>query len=79
MMKVTVLYGIPTSPEQFEKHYKGTHLPLASKMKDVALKAGLRFMDIENKYPGSIPFSLATGLIKIRDDINFQENSEGLS
>ncbi|EFX59907.1 hypothetical protein DAPPUDRAFT_346480 [Daphnia pulex] len=50
-----------------------------AEIKDVALKAGLRFMDIENKYPGSIPFSLATGLIKIRDDINFQKNSEGLS
>jgi uncharacterized protein (TIGR02118 family) len=36
MMKVTVLYGIPTSPEAFEKYYKGTHLPLAAKMKGVA-------------------------------------------
>ena len=35
MMKVTVLYGIPTSPEQFEKYYKGAHLPLAAKMKGV--------------------------------------------
>jgi uncharacterized protein (TIGR02118 family) len=36
MMKVTVLYGIPTSPDQFETYYKGTHLPLAAKMKGVA-------------------------------------------
>jgi uncharacterized protein (TIGR02118 family) len=36
MMKVTVLYGHPTSPDQFEKYYRGTHLPLAAKMKGVA-------------------------------------------
>jgi len=36
MMKVTVIYGHPTSPERFEKHYKSTHLPLAAKMKGVA-------------------------------------------
>lgn len=36
MMKVTVLYGIPTSPEQFEEYYESTHMPLAGKMKGVA-------------------------------------------
>jgi uncharacterized protein (TIGR02118 family) len=36
MMKVTVLYGHPTTPDQFEKYYRGTHLPLAAKMKGVA-------------------------------------------
>jgi len=36
MMKVTVLYGHPTSPEAFETYYKGTHLPLAGQMKGVA-------------------------------------------
>ena len=35
-MKVTVLYGMPTSSEQFEKYYKGVHLPLAAKIKGVA-------------------------------------------
>jgi len=36
MMKVTVLYGHPTSPDKFEKYYRSTHLPLAAKMKGVA-------------------------------------------
>lgn len=36
MMKVTVLYGHPTSPEAFEKYYSGTHLPLAAEIKGVA-------------------------------------------
>jgi uncharacterized protein (TIGR02118 family) len=36
MMKVTVIYGHPTSPEAFEKYYAGTHLPLAARMKGVA-------------------------------------------
>ncbi len=29
MMKVTVLYGHPSSPEAFESYYRETHLPLA--------------------------------------------------
>jgi len=36
MMKVTVLYGHPTSADQFEKYYKDTHLPLAAKMSGLA-------------------------------------------
>ena len=36
MMKVTVLYGHPTSPDEFEKYYGSTHLPLTAKMKGVA-------------------------------------------
>ena len=36
MTKVTVLYGHPTSPEEFERYYTGTHLPIAAKMKGVA-------------------------------------------
>ncbi len=35
MMKVTVLYGHPTSPDEFEKYYASTHLPLAAKTKGV--------------------------------------------
>jgi len=49
------------------------------KMKDVALKAGLKFIDIEKEHPGTIPFALATGLIKIREDVESHKNSEGLS
>ena len=36
MMKVTVLYGQPTNPDEYEKYYRDTHLPLVAKMKDVA-------------------------------------------
>jgi uncharacterized protein (TIGR02118 family) len=36
MMKVTVLYGQPTSADEFEKYYAGTHLPIAAKMQGVA-------------------------------------------
>src|SRR5512136_2657512 len=35
MMKVTVLYSQPTSPDEFEKYYGNTHLPLAAKIKGV--------------------------------------------
>jgi uncharacterized protein (TIGR02118 family) len=36
MMKLTVLYGHPTSADAFEKYYKATHMPLVAKMKGVA-------------------------------------------
>ena len=36
MMKVTVLYGHPASPDEFEKYYGSTHLPLAAKTKGMA-------------------------------------------
>jgi uncharacterized protein (TIGR02118 family) len=35
MMKVTVLYGHPKNPDEFEKYYEGTHLPLSAKMSGV--------------------------------------------
>ncbi len=35
MIKVTVLYGHPTSPEDFERYYEEKHAPIASKMKGV--------------------------------------------
>jgi uncharacterized protein (TIGR02118 family) len=35
MMKVTVLYNHPQSPDEFEKYYESTHLPLAGKMEGV--------------------------------------------
>jgi len=35
MVKLTILYGQPTSPEVFEKYYAETHLPIASKMQGV--------------------------------------------
>ena len=35
MTKITVMYGHPTSSEEFEKYYSTTHLPLAATMNDV--------------------------------------------
>ena len=35
MLKVAVLYGHPTSPDDFEKYYVEKHAPIASKMKGV--------------------------------------------
>ena len=35
MMKVTVMYGHPKSPEQFENYYANTHMPIAATMKGV--------------------------------------------
>jgi len=32
-IKVTVLYGHPKSPEEFEKYYFGTHMPLVAEAK----------------------------------------------
>jgi uncharacterized protein (TIGR02118 family) len=35
MVKLTLLYGQPKSPDAFEKYYAETHLPLASKIQGV--------------------------------------------
>jgi uncharacterized protein (TIGR02118 family) len=35
MLKVTVLYGHPTNPDDFEKYYEEIHAPIASSMKGV--------------------------------------------
>ncbi len=35
MLKVTVLYGHPVSPELFETYYSETHLPLVSKTQGI--------------------------------------------
>ena len=43
-MKVTVLYGHPTDPEAFDKYYKETHLPIASRMQAVTKFEVTRFL-----------------------------------
>ena len=35
MVKLTVMYGPPKSPDAFEKYYAETHLPIASKIQGV--------------------------------------------
>lgn len=46
MMKITVLYGPPKSPEAFESYYFGTHIPLAGKM------TGLARIEVTKFLPG---------------------------
>ena len=45
MMKVTVLYSHPTSPEEFEKYYTDSHLPLAAKLQGVDRLELTKFVD----------------------------------
>lgn len=35
MLKVTVLYGHPASPESFETYYSQTHFPLVAKVQGI--------------------------------------------
>lgn len=35
MIKLTVLYGHPESPDDFEEHYTRVHLPLAQQIPDL--------------------------------------------
>jgi len=44
MIKATVLYGHPTSPEAFEKYYSETHLPLAGKTQGVLKSEFTKFL-----------------------------------
>jgi uncharacterized protein (TIGR02118 family) len=34
-IKITALYGPPKNPEQFEKYYTGTHMPLVYDVKEI--------------------------------------------
>jgi uncharacterized protein (TIGR02118 family) len=45
-VKVTVLYGAPTSPDDFEKYYIGSHMPKVYKVK------GLRKVELAKPMPG---------------------------
>lgn len=44
MMKITVLYGHPKSPEAFESYYFGTHIPLSGKMTGLARVEVTKFL-----------------------------------
>lgn len=33
MYRVTVLYGVPAAPEEFDTYYRQVHIPLARKMR----------------------------------------------
>lgn len=46
MLKVTVLYGHPTSPEEFDNYYQNKHLPLAGTMPNISK------VEITNFMPG---------------------------
>lgn len=44
MMKVTVLYGHPSNPEEFEDYYAKTHLPLVDKIEGLDRAELTRFV-----------------------------------
>lgn len=43
MIKLTVLFNHPTNPQEFERYYADTHLPIAAKMKDFSRLELTRF------------------------------------
>ena len=52
MHRLTILYGMPTDPQQFRDYYYETHIPLASKMKGLT---GWNLSWIEPSAPGAEP------------------------
>ncbi len=44
MIKATVLYGHPASPEAFEKYYSETHLPLVAKTQGIVKSELTKFI-----------------------------------
>jgi uncharacterized protein (TIGR02118 family) len=61
VIKLTVLYQKPSDTEKFDKHYFGTHMPLAQKM------PGLVRADVTRPGPGldgsEPPYYLQTELV----------------
>ncbi len=52
MFKVTVLYGHPANPAEFERYYASTHLPLAARMRGLAR---LELTQFTSAPDGSLP------------------------
>ena len=71
MVKLTVLYGQPKSPAEFEKYYAETHTPLACKMdvRKVELAKVLRTPD------GSTPAFYRTADIYFDDMAHLQRST----
>jgi uncharacterized protein (TIGR02118 family) len=60
MYRLTVLYGHPTDPAEFDRYYRDVHLPLASKMKGLK---GWTIGKCESAVPGEPPpFYMIIGL-----------------
>jgi uncharacterized protein (TIGR02118 family) len=49
MYRVTVLYGHPQDPAEFERYYRQTHLPLAARIREIK---GLTIGKLEAVVPG---------------------------
>lgn len=43
-VKVVVLYTPPADPEEFERHYRETHMPLVAKLSGLQSASTARFM-----------------------------------
>jgi uncharacterized protein (TIGR02118 family) len=52
MYRLTVLYGHPTDPREFDRYYHDVHLPLAKKMEGLA---GWTIGKCESAVPGQPP------------------------
>lgn len=48
MIKATVLYGHPTSPEAFEKYYAESHSPLVGKVQGIVKAEFTKFLPNPN-------------------------------
>lgn len=60
MLRLTVLYGHPTDPEEFDRYYSEVHLPIARKMKGLK---GWTIGKCESLAPGEPPpYYLIVGL-----------------
>ena len=78
MIRLTVLYGHPTDPAEFDRYYREVHIPLASQMKGLK---GWTIGKCQAADPGEQPpYYMIVGLYAdSREDMESILKSPGLS
>lgn len=70
MIKITVLYAHPASPESFEKYYAETHIPLVTKTKGIEKSELTKFLPNTD---GSAPAYYRMAELYFNDAAGMQE------
>lgn len=66
MYRVTIIYGHPTAPAEFDEYYTTTHLPLAGKIPGVQRFAGGKCESLDGTEPAA--YFLAQIYFASKDD-----------
>ena len=75
MYKATIVYGHPTDPAEFDRHYREVHVPLAAGMPNLT---GWTLTWLEPGFDGSVPdrYLIAELFANTREDLQAAFDSD---